>query len=193
MPGSIPESSFRLDHGFAIRPELGADEGPGKSILVGRNSALPTLDALYLGKQAETPYRDVWLDTRGAHVIYVVGKRRSGKSFTLGVLAEGLAAKGWLKQGSRSDGVLILDTMNVFLTMPFDVEGTQPERSDSVRELRKWKLEPEDIDRTLFHPAGTTVPDEVKGKRSHFGLQISRRRIGVASSRRIPLRIHLAI
>lgn len=164
MPGSIPESNFRLDHGFAIKPELRADVGPGKSILVGRNSPLPDIDALYLGKQAETPYRDVWLDTRGAHVIYVMGKRRSGKSFTLGILAEGLAARGWLKQGSMSQGVLILDTMNVFLTMPFGVQSTQPERSDTVKELRKWKLEPEDITTTVFRPAGTTVPEELEGE-----------------------------
>ena len=164
MPGSIPESNFRLDHGFAIKPELRADQGPAKSILVGRNSPLPDIDALYLGKQAETPYRDVWLDTRGAHVIYVMGKRRSGKSFTLGILAEGLAAKGWLKQGSMSQGVLILDTMNVFLTMPFGVQRTYPERSDTVKELRKWKLEAEDITTTLFHPAGTIVPEELEGK-----------------------------
>ncbi len=161
MPGSIPDASFRLDHGFAMKPELVVDEGPSKSILMGRNVPGDDFEALYLGKQAETPYRNVWLDTRGAHVVYIMGKRRSGKSFTLGALAEGLAASGWIKQGAMSQGVLILDTMNVYLTMPFGVEETHSGKTSVVKELRKWKLDAEELPITLFHPRGSSVPTGV--------------------------------
>jgi hypothetical protein len=162
MEKEIPRTSFRLEHGFAIKPDLEVDSGPAGGILMGRvGSATGPDEAIYLGKQAETPYRDVWLDTRGAHVIYVMGKRRSGKSYTLGVLAEGLAAHGWLKQGKPDQGVLVLDTMNVYLTMPFASTETYPEESSEVKQLKKWKLTPESVPMTLFHPAGTEPPSGV--------------------------------
>jgi len=161
MAGSIPDAAFRLEHGFAVKPDLSLDKGPGNSLLMGQNAPRDEIEAIYLGKHAETPYRNVWLDTRGAHVLYAMGKRRSGKSYTLGVLAEGLAAQGWIKQGSLSQGVLILDTMNVYLTMPFGVESTHSDKSDIVKELRKWKLDPEQLPMTLFRPRGTTTPTAV--------------------------------
>jgi hypothetical protein len=90
-----------------------------------------------------------------------MGKRRSGKSYTLGVIAEGLAAQSWIKQGGFEQGVLILDTMNVFLTMPFGAEETFLESSDAVRELRKWQLQPELTPVTVFHPRGTIIPSGI--------------------------------
>jgi len=161
MGGHIPEASFRTEHGFAIKPELSLDKGPANGLLMGQNAPREEFESIYLGKHAETPYRNVWLDTRGAHVLYVMGKRRSGKSYTLGVLAEGLAAQSWVKQGESSQGILILDSMNVYLTMPFDVEDTHSDQSDIVKEFRKWKLSPEQLPMTLFRPRGTTTPTAV--------------------------------
>jgi hypothetical protein len=164
MPGEVPEASFRLEHGFTMRPDLLGDSGPGRSIAMGQSAPGDALEALYLGKAAETPFRDVWLDTRGAHVVYVMGKRRSGKSFTLGVLAEGLVASGWVNQSEHQQGVLILDTMNVFLTMPFRVDEAEAADSSVHRELRRWRLEPEDLPIRLFHPVRTALPDGVAGE-----------------------------
>lgn len=161
MVEQIPDARFRLRYGFAVKPELSLDRGLGNGLLVGQNVPEAEVEAIYLGKQAETPYRNVWLDTRGAHVVYVMGKRRSGKSYTLGVLAEGLGAQRWIRQGSFQQGVLILDSMNVFLTMPFDVESTFSTDNAVVKELRKWKLEPEQLAMILFHPRGTTTPTGV--------------------------------
>ncbi len=158
MPGQIPEATFRLEHGFAIKPYLTIDHGPDNGLLMGQNAPREEVEAIYLGKNAETSYRNVWLDTRGAHVLYVMGKRRSGKSYTLGVLAEGLVAQSWIKQGSLSPGILILDTMNVYMTMPFGVEGTLASTSDEVKELRKWRLDSEQIQMSLFRPRGTRTP-----------------------------------
>lgn len=161
MPGDIPSASFRLKHGFSVKPDLRLDKGPGNGVLMGQNAPGDSFESIFLGKQAETPYQNVWLDIRGAHVTYIMGKRRSGKSYTLGVLAEGLGAQGWIKQGSFGQGVLILDTMNVYLTMPFDVEDTFLETSEVIKNLRKWKLNPEPISTVLFHPKGTTTPASV--------------------------------
>lgn len=158
MSGEVPTSNFRIEHGFAVKPELVVDRTPDGGLLLGQNSPGSEEESIFIGKQAETPYKNAWLDTRGAHVVYVMGKRRSGKSFTLGVIAEGLAANGWIKQGNLSQGVLILDTMNVFLTMPFSVIDTVPAGSDSLKELRKWKLESDPPVTTLFHPRGSGMP-----------------------------------
>lgn len=164
MMQPVPEASFRLEHGFDVKPELSVDRGPGKGLLVGLNAPREDVEAIYVGKQAETPYKDVWIDTRGAHVLYVMGKRRSGKSYTLGVLAEGLSASTWIRQGSLSQGILILDTMNVYLTMPFGVEETQSAQSADVRELRKWKLQSERSTIALYYPRGASVPSGITAR-----------------------------
>ncbi len=161
MPGEIPDAKFRVGHGFSLKPDLDADAGPNRSLVMGQNAPDQPLEAIYVGKHSETPFKDVWLDIRGAHVIYVMGKRRSGKSFTLGVLAEGLVADGWIRQGELRQGVLILDTMNVFLTMPFLVDETQPSQSEARKDVRRWRLESEPMPVTLFRPAGTVLPSGV--------------------------------
>ena len=86
MPGDIPDATFRLEHSFSVKPDLAADQGPESGILVGAYAS-GGYEALYIGKQAESPFKNVWIDIRGAHAVYVMGKRRSGKSYTLGALA----------------------------------------------------------------------------------------------------------
>jgi hypothetical protein len=129
--------------------------------VIGRNNQNAPLQAVYLGKHAETPHRNVWMDTRGAHVLYVMGKRRSGKSYTLGALAEGLVSNTWVRQGTFDQGIVILDTMNVFLTMPFSVSNTEASTSPSAQELKKWRIDSETLPLNLFAPAGSQVPAEV--------------------------------
>lgn len=165
MPGDIPQTQFRLQHSFTVKPDLAVDAGPGRNgILMGQVGASIAPESILIGKQAETPFRDVWLDIRGAHVLYVMGKRRSGKSYTLGVLAEGLASSSWIRQGQIAQGVLIVDTMNVFLTMPFMTSETLPEASPELVELRRWQIPSERIPLTLFHPRGTTIPAEISSE-----------------------------
>jgi len=160
MPGTIPDSTFRLEHSFAAKPDLVADQGPDNGILVGAH-ARGEYEALYVGKQAEAPFKNVWIDCRGAHALYVMGKRRSGKSYTLGALAEGLGASGWIRQGDKRQGVLILDTMNVYLTMPFGLEATYSAQDAAVKEMRKWKLPAEQPSMSLFRPRGTELPPAI--------------------------------
>lgn len=158
MGSNIPDARFRLPHTFVAQPELSVDEGPARGIVIGRNNTASSLQAVYLGKHAETPHKNVWMDIRGAHVLYVMGKRRSGKSYTLGALAEGLVSNEWVRQGDFEQGIVVLDTMNVFLTMPFGVREIEKDDSPAVQELEKWKIDPESMPLDLFAPAGTTVP-----------------------------------
>ena len=152
-----PNLSFRLSTSFSLKPPLEADRGPGDGVLVGRTTAGDEEhQAIFVGKAAERPYPSVWLDTRGAHVVYLMGKRRSGKSYTLGALAEALVSEGWLCQGEPRQGVLILDTMNVYLTMPFLAVDVLDD--DFRAEAANWRLPSESVPVTLFHPRGTTMP-----------------------------------
>lgn len=157
-PSLIPGTRFRLEHGFSIKPPLVVDRGPSNGVAVGRTRESDDQASLYLGKLAETPFSDVWLDGSAAHVVYVMGKRRSGKSHTLGVIAEGLAAQGWIRQGAVDQGILILDTMNVFLTMPFGSERLAAD-SATLAEVRKWRVDGESIETNLFHPRGSPIPE----------------------------------
>ena len=158
MAGQIPDTRFRLSSTFVAQPALACDTMSDKGLLIGQNAVKEEAEAIYLGKSAESPHRDVWMDTRGAHVLYVMGKRRSGKSYTLGSIAEGLVSRKWVHQGRMFPGVLILDTMNVYLTMPFTVEGTLSEDNPALQEARKWKLEVEEVRPRLFSPSGFELP-----------------------------------
>ena len=165
MPGMIPQSRFRLPHTFAVRPALTCDAMADNGLLIGQNTDRESVEAIYLGKHAEAPYRNVWMDVRGAHALYVMGKRRSGKSYTLGSIAEGLVSQTWVHQGVMRPGVLILDTMNVYLTMPFSARETLSESDPVLAEARKWKLEGEELETRLFVPGGCSIPTGITGQR----------------------------
>src|SRR6266540_671258 len=115
---AVPRTSFRLPFGLGFGDALKADSYDSENIVIGRTAAEAEPSAIYLGKLAEFEQmrRNVWLDCHGAHAIYVVGKRRSGKSYTLGVLCEGLVAESWLKLGHPDQAVLLLDTLNIYGT-----------------------------------------------------------------------------
>ncbi|MCK4244532.1 MAG: ATP-binding protein [Candidatus Omnitrophica bacterium] len=160
MPGEVPSAVFRLEHGYTFPEGLKAGEWLANNILLGPTSVSEQVESIYLGKLAEYQQmaKNVWVDTRGAHAIYVMGKRRSGKTFTLGVLAEGLASSSWIQQGTQRQAILLLDTMNVFITMPYTVQDVYGGSSEEGKELVKWKIEAETPNIKLFHPRGTSAP-----------------------------------
>ena len=90
--------------------------------------------------------KDLWLDTESAHVVYVMGSRRSGKSYTLGTIAEGLSLNN-LSTGNVQNGVLILDTLNLYWNS--ESESQESERKN----LTKWGLDPESISNIdIYYP-----------------------------------------
>jgi len=162
MTATIPDLAFRIDPAYEFEGKLVAPELDGDNVIVGQLPASSSVDAVFLGKLAEhqASRRNVWLDSEGAHAIYVMGKRRSGKTYTLGVIAEGLVSNNWIKQGSRRQPVLLLDTMNVFATMHYSVESVYGVSSAQGAEFRKWGLEDEPFEVVLFYPRGTEAPPE---------------------------------
>lgn len=161
MSDQIPDTRFRLPHQYAVLPALTCDQMTDGGLLIGQTAAGPDIDAILIGKHAEARHKNVWMDVRGAHVLYVMGKRRSGKSYTLGCIAEGLTSRTWVKQGEILPAVLILDTMNVFLTMPFGVEDTLADTSPDLVAARKWRLTGNGTPPTLYAPAASDVPSSI--------------------------------
>lgn len=97
-------------------------------------------DGVWLGSLAEVSSSArprVWLATGKEQVVAVVGKRGSGKSFTLGVIAEGLVAKGEsnLARNQSRRAVLLLDPLDVYWTTRY---GVAP--SDNKEAQRHFEL-----------------------------------------------------
>ncbi len=73
----------------------------------------------------------VYMDVIRTHAILIAGKRGSGKSYTMGVIAEGLATAP--KEVSDNISTVIFDTMGIYWTMKF------PNRKDQEL-LEEWGL-----------------------------------------------------
>lgn len=169
----FPIRQFRLNHGYAFDQCLEGPEFQKDNLVIGGTLEGGPTQVIYLGKLAEyeNMRANVWLDLDGAHAIYVMGKRRSGKTFTLGGLAESLATSQWIKQATQSQAVLLLDTMNVFLTMPHTVEDVYGKNSVEAKELKQWGVDSENLPIKLYYPRGTPAPPE--GKTEELALRAS--------------------
>ncbi len=87
----------------------------------------------------------VYLDIASAHVMFIVGKRGAGKSYTLGSIAEGLATLPLEIRQNLS--IILVDTMGIYWTMKF------PNLQDTEL-LREWELEPKPLDVKIYTPSG---------------------------------------
>jgi uncharacterized protein len=124
-------------------------------IIIGRSKKdkerLGTSGAILLGKhyvtmgQTVALSNSVYMDMTRSHVVFVCGKRGGGKSYTLGVIAEGMAD---LPLNIRKNlSIVMLDTMGIYWTMKY------PNRKEKEL-LESWKLEPKSCDIRIFTPAG---------------------------------------
>jgi len=124
-------------------------------IVLGRSKAdrekYGTQASVFLGRHfvkmgAITSYSNsIYMDVNTTHVVFVCGKRGGGKSYTMGVIAEGIAA---LPPDVRSRlAVVILDTMGIYWTMKF------PNHQDEIL-LQNWNLNGKGLDVTIFTPTG---------------------------------------
>jgi uncharacterized protein len=96
----------------------------------------------------------IWLDVVRSHVILVAGKRGSGKSYTIGVLAEELSDLP--KEVSKNIAPLIFDTMGIFWTMKYKNEK-------EIELLEQWGLEPKNLPVNIWVPAGYFEEYEKRG------------------------------
>jgi hypothetical protein len=124
-------------------------------------SPSPTDEWVHIGRLAEIgPRKDVRLDVGREHVTAVVGKRGSGKSFTLGSLLEGLSTherSTSVANISKDRAVLLFDVLNIFQWMAAPVDdattGSEQVRAQA-RQLRAWELTAIELDVDLWAPAG---------------------------------------
>jgi uncharacterized protein len=87
----------------------------------------------------------VYLDVAGAHIVFIVGKRGSGKSYSLGTIAEGLADLPIEIKQNLS--IILLDTMGIYWTMKY------PNFQDSEL-VKQWGFEPKSLDIKIYTPSG---------------------------------------
>ncbi len=87
----------------------------------------------------------ILMDVARSHVVLVAGKRGSGKSYSLAVIAEEIS--NLPKEVSGNIASLIFDTMGIYWTMKY--------KNEKDRELLKeWKLNSKELPVKIFVPSG---------------------------------------
>ncbi len=133
-------------------------------IVIGRNKKdlekYGTKGTILLGKhyvkmgQVTSMSNNILLEVTRSHVVFVSGKRGSGKSFTMGVIAEGISD---LPSGIKDNiAVVILDTMGIYWTMKYP---NQKERDL----LDEWNIKPKSLGINIFTPKGHFKEFKEKG------------------------------
>ncbi|HLD42079.1 MAG TPA: DUF87 domain-containing protein, partial [archaeon] len=89
----------------------------------------------------------VFVDLAQPHVVLIVGKRGSGKSFTMALLAEEVLNLPVEVRESLS--VLIVDTMGIFWSM-------KVANDPALIQLREWGMQPKGFPVQNLVPAGFT-------------------------------------
>jgi len=87
--------------------------------------------------------QDVYMDVSGAHVLFICGKRGGGKSYTMGVVAEGFDL---LEEEVKNNlSIIMLDTMGVYWTM-----GHANKKEKEL--LEPYNITPHGIKLRIFTP-----------------------------------------
>ncbi len=125
------------------------------NIIIGRNQAdkktFGDRGLIHIGKgyvkmgQCTSLSNKIFMDVARSHVILVAGKRGSGKSYTLGVIAEELS--NLPKETSQNIASLIFDTMGIYWTIK-----SQNEKDREL--LQEWGLKPKNLPAKVFVPFG---------------------------------------
>src|SRR3989344_8887819 len=79
------------------------------------------------------------------NIMFVVGKRGSGKSYSMGVIAEGMADLP--KEINQNLAVVMLDTMGIYWTMKYPNQ-----KEDEL--LKEWGLEGKALNVHIYTPKG---------------------------------------
>jgi uncharacterized protein len=87
----------------------------------------------------------IFMDVARSHVVLVAGKRGSGKSYTLGTIAEEIS--NLPAEARRNIAPLIFDTMGIFWTMKYENEKEKDL-------LEEWELKPQKLPVRVFVPFG---------------------------------------
>ena len=107
---------------------------------------------------------NIHMDVLRSHVIYVAGKRGSGKSYSIGVIAEGMSLLP--KKVSKNIACIILDTMGIFWTMKYENEK-------DLELLNEWKLNPKKVNVKIYTPQGYFEKYKKEGIPTDFSFSIA--------------------
>ncbi|MBI2670701.1 ATP-binding protein [Candidatus Woesearchaeota archaeon] len=124
-------------------------------IIIGRDESdkkkLGDKGLVYMGKhyvkmgQTTSLSNRILIDVARPHVILVSGKRGSGKSTTISVLAEEMLKLP--KEISQQLSIVMFDTMGIFWTMKYPNK-----REEDL--LNEWNLKPDTFNVTIYAPSG---------------------------------------
>jgi len=145
-------------------------------VIIGRNEsdkkAFGKRGLAYLGKTFVTMgnytslSNPIYMDVARSHVILISGKRGSGKSYTIGTMAEALADLGTEEAGNIAS--LIFDTMGIFWTMKY-------KNAKDAELLEEWGLKAKNVSMKVFAPFGYYQEYKDKGidVDAEFAIKIS--------------------
>ncbi|MEA2036869.1 MAG: ATP-binding protein [Nanoarchaeota archaeon] len=133
-------------------------------IIIGRSEKdrvkYKTEGAIFLGKhyvkmgQTTSLSNKIYMDVTRSHVVFICGKRGSGKSYTMGVIAEGMSdLPDEIKQNVA---VIMLDTMGVYWTMKYN-------NKKEADLLKEWELDSKPLEVKIYTPTGYYKEYKEKG------------------------------
>ncbi len=143
-------------------------------LIIGRSAGdakrYGTLGCIYVGNkyQEVDAYstklcNPVYLDVSGSHVLSIFGKRGSGKSYTMGVVAEGFSLmKDEIKENVS---IILIDTMGVYWTMKMP-------NVDEEKGLAELGLKPQGVNVRIFTPCKFYEEYKKKGIPTDFPFSI---------------------
>lgn len=142
---------------YRLEPEL-----IGTELVVG-DSAERRRDAIQIGRLAESgPLRNLWLDISGEQVLAVLGKRGTGKSYTLGVVLEALAAGQGTTAIARLTtprSALMLDIMDIYWSTQISLSGAgSPEIAKQHENMKRAGMKTQPLNIDVWLPAGYENP-----------------------------------
>jgi len=106
---------------------------------------------------------NIYMDVARSHVVFVCGKRGSGKSYTMGVIAEGISELP--TEIAENLAVVIFDTMGIYWTMK------HPNKKDEAL-LDEWKLKAKSLNVQVYTPKGYYKDFKEKGIPTDFPFSI---------------------
>lgn len=116
----------------AVFGNEGINEAPKHALFIGKIEEVSTSRSCF--------NYNTWLDTDFPSVIMIYGRRGTGKSYSLGVIAEGLISKSpEISTSSLSYGCLLIDHMSQFWQMGFSPPSSAKEQNN---EIKNWGLKP---------------------------------------------------
>jgi len=111
----------------------------------------------------------IYMDVTRAHIVFVCGKRGGGKSYTMGVIAEGMASLP--PEIANRLSIIMLDTMGIYWTMKY------PNHKDEEL-LKEWGLEGKGLDIKIYTPAGFYDEYKKKGIPTDYPFSIKASELG---------------